>query len=153
MKYSFVKLINKLRLHIFIFSLLPVILLNTITISYAVLLNDVNPFKFYSYHSLLNSNINLPSIIVILGNIYITTIYVLFTIWFILFVLLSYYKLSEQKGEWLALSIETFFISFVYFYFLCPDSILCYFIGVLGTSLMLALIFIYWLYNKKTSNS
>lgn len=150
MKFSLFKLIGQLRLYLFVFSLVPVILLNTISIIYADQLNNFTRLdNLSSYYSLLNSDIDLPLIIVKLGTSYISTIYVLFTVWFLLFTLYAYLILSEKKKEWLGLTIEIFTISFVYFYFLCPDVLLYYILGVIGTLILIALISLYLILHKK----
>lgn len=150
MKYSLLNLISQLRLYIFIFSLVPVILLNTISICYADKLNNVTLFDNLSlYYSFFNSEVDLPQIIVKLGTTYITSIYVLFTVWFLLFTLYAYLILSKKKKEWLGLTIETFTISFVYFYFLCPDVLIYYILGVIGNLILIALISLYLILHIK----
>lgn len=153
MKNSFLIFIKNFRPYLFIFSIVPLVLLNTISITYAEKFREINTLDFPSYLNLLYTGIELPIIVKDLGIIFIFLIYLFFTIWYVLFIFLAYYKLSNQTREWFGLVFEICLLSFVYLYFLSPNSFLYYFVGVLGLIVPLSLVLVYWFYYEKTSKT
>lgn len=153
MKYSFLKFIKSFRPYLFIFSIVPFILLNTISITYAEKFREINTLDLPSYLNLLYTGAELPIIVKDLGIIFIFLIYLFFTIWYILFVFLAYHKLTNQTREWFGLVFEICLLSFVYLYFLSPNRLLYYLVGVLGLIVLLSIVIIFWYYYKKTSKT
>lgn len=157
MSLNFIKRLQGWKKSLLIISLIPILLLGFSFICYGVVFNSfftdngsfIDFFKIPNLFSIFKSDIALPTIVKLIGSTSTILLSVLFIMWFVLFTITCYLKLSQQVDNKIELITELVIISLVYFYIIAPSSIVSFLLGLLLIVINLGLIVLYWIYELK----
>jgi len=149
--------INNWKKTLLILSLLPIILLGIIFITYAgsfdVFFANTKTltgfFRLSNQLLLFNSITSLPLIITSIARISILWLYITAFIWMSIFSVTTYLKLSYQLDFKIKLTIELLLISYIYLFIVSPTNIFLFILGCLILLANLVLIIFYWIYEFK----
>lgn len=103
--------------------------------------------KFSLQSSLLDSNVELPIIVKLLGRSSMVLIKSLFSLWLIGHTITTYLKLANQVVSKVELILVLGFISMVYYFIISPSDTLFNIFGYSILVVNLLLIILYWIYD------
>jgi len=159
------KIIEYLRKNLLVLFVIPIILIGFIYIQYGdifdgIILHHHNNLKFYQLHiqlAIFSGDFFqvplrfLPQVTASIGYYSVTALYILFSLWILLFATSSYLQLSQRTGSKIGILVELFTIFTIYITSICPGlnlwlSIFGYFI----ITIVFIMLLLYWAYEIKT---
>lgn len=158
MTLGFLKELTVWKRSLLTITVIPIILIGFVLISYADAFDDVfvasqsslDFFKTSKLIAIFNSDIVLPKVTKIIGLISAIALNILFIVWSILFSIASYVKLSLRKANMFVLLIELLFISLIYFTFFTKSSFFVFLIWLLSMIVNIGLFVLYTIYEFKS---
>jgi len=163
-----INLIDSYKKSFITFLILPLLFIGCIYISYGdffdkIIMQQTEPLKFYQLQVQLeiffqfdNSQVPiriLPLVTASIGYYSVISIYLIFTVWLVLFAISSYLKLSKRAGSKIIILLEAVLILAIYIISISPKlNFLLSIVGYIIISAVLVMLSLYWVYEIKLSN-
>ena len=153
-----IKHLENWKRNILVFSLIPIIIIALVNVYFHNLIDIAYQGDFSSLFSLkgqkllFSSDIALSQYVNYISVSCINTFYLLITLWFILYSITNYLKLSSLSCFTIGAILELFVIVFLYFKFFLPTNVLLVIMHIILLLFNLIMVVVYWYYQVKVEN-